>query len=266
MAIKKNQSKINSNAKDTFNEVFRHIRINPETGQTDYYFPLEITHPSIRTQAKERGLEISRSRLGNRIFDAVMIPCKNTTTINGKEVFIDTPPDIQRQRYLEYIRDELAQQEAMKQDGRCNIPDGRGGLKRCPLRIPNPAYVPGSDMPKTRVNKCGSCPFELFKQAHTIIEMSCLDTKNEVGETIPYESPTPCNYYSGNEYVELADEFVTFVRERKPKLAPLAEMLVREYKLTEASEELGKSTSTTFSQKEKLQELLTEFLDIAITL
>lgn len=64
-----------------------------------------------------------------------MVPCKNTATINGVEVYIDTPSDVQRQRYLDLIKDELAAQDAVKQDGRCQIPDGRGGLKRCPCRV-----------------------------------------------------------------------------------------------------------------------------------
>ena len=91
-------------------ESFRHIRTNHITGEVDYFFPMEITDPSIRALARERGLEIARTRLGNRTIDAVMVPCKDTATINGMEVFVDTPSEVQRHRYLEYVRDELAEQ------------------------------------------------------------------------------------------------------------------------------------------------------------
>ena len=159
-------------------ETFRHIRKNPITGEDDYFFPMQITDPSIKALARERDLEISRTRLGNRTFEAVMIPCKDTATFNGVEVFIDTPSDVQRQRYLEYIRDELAEQDAKRQDGRCQIPDGRGGVKRCPCRVLNPDYVPGGDQPKTVPVRCEGCIYEQFKQAHTTIVLSTLDHEN----------------------------------------------------------------------------------------
>ena len=98
MANRDNQSK--NNPSSTPAESFRHIRKNPLTGEDDYFFPMEITDPSIRALARERGLEIARTRLGNRTIDAVMIPCKNVATINGMEVFVDTPSEEQRRRYL----------------------------------------------------------------------------------------------------------------------------------------------------------------------
>lgn len=241
-------------------------RVNPETQQTDYYYPLEISDPSIRELARERGLEVGRAMLGFRIFDAVMVPCRNTATVNGKEVFIDTPSEVQRQRYLEYIRDELNRQASSQQDGRCCIRAANGKTKRCPLRIPNPDYLPGGTQPKTLANKCENCPYERFKQAHTVIEMSCLDHKDEDGELTPYEPPAPEGYYEADRYEELADEFVAFINARKPRLAPLAEKLVKEHSLTEVSQELGRPTSTVHSQIKKLQELLNEFLDLTSTI
>ena len=133
---------------------------------------MEITDPSIKALARERNLEITRTRLGNRTIDAVMVPCKDTATINGVEVFVDTPSEVQRQRYLEYIKDELAEQDAKRQDGRCQIPDGRGGVKRCPCRVPNPEYVPGGNQPKTLPVKCQGCKYEEFRQALSLIHIS----------------------------------------------------------------------------------------------
>ncbi len=236
-------------------------RVNPETQQTDYYYPLEISDPSIRELARERGLEVGRAMLGFRIFDAVMVPCRTTATVNGKEVFIDTPSEVQRQRYLEYIRDELNRQASSQQDGRCCIRAANGKTKRCPLRIPNPDYLPGGTQPKTIPVKCEGCPYEPFRQAHTVVELSCFDHEGENGETEPYEVPAPNNYYAADDYEKLAEEFVDFVKERNPKLAALAELKADEFNLTDAAKELGKATSTVDSQTRKLKELVLEFLD-----
>ena len=255
----------NDLSKSQASEVFRHIRTNPVTGQTDYFYPLEITDPSIRVLAKERGLEIGRTRLGYRVFDAVMVPCKETATVHGLEVFIDTPSEIQHQRYLAFIRDELAAQDATKQDGRCNIPDGHNGLKRCPCRIPNPDYVPGGDMPKTLPVRCEGCKFELYRQAHTVIELSALDREDDSGEMESYEIPSPKCSFAADHYLKLREEFVAFVKGRNPKLAPLAEKLTDEYTKSEAGRELGDASSTVTSRTDKLKKLLEEFLDNVIT-
>lgn len=239
----------------------RHIRVNTETGEVDYFFPLEITSPSIRALARERGLEICRTRLGFRTFDAVMVPCKNTVTINGVEVYVDTPSDVQRQHYLDYIKEEMNAQEGIKQDGRCNIPDGHGGVKRCPLRIPNPEYAPGNGMTKTIAVCCEGCMYEPFKQERTTITLSCLDHEDEDGEMESYEVPAPKSYYAADRYEEIREQFLNFVRERNNKLLPLAELLTDELTKSEASRELGLATSTVGSRTDKLKELVTEFLD-----
>lgn len=244
---------------------FKNIRINPVTLELDYYFPMEIMDPADKEYARQNGLEVGKAMLGFRTFEAIMVPCKTRAyDANGREVYLDTPSDEQRRIYKALIKEELSRQEEMKQDGRCDIPAVNGGLKKCPLRIPNPDYVPGGDQPKTLAKKCDGCPYERFKQAHTVIELSCLDHEGEDGEMEAYEVPAPRAYYAGDLYEELAEEFVDFIKTHKPKLAPLAEKLVQEYKLSDASKELGKSTSTSFSQKEKLRELLTQFLDNAI--
>lgn len=247
------------------NNSYKHIRKNPITGEDDYFFPMEITDPSIRVLARERGLEISRTRLGNRTVEAAMIPCKDTATINGMEVFVDTPSEVQRQRYLEYIRDELAEQDAKRQDGRCNIPDAYGGLKRCPCRVKNPDYVPGGDQPKTLPVKCEGCVYEQFKQAHTTIVLSTLDRENENGEFESYEIPATKDMTAADRFLELREEFIAFVQERNPKLAPLAELLTLEFTKSEAARELGDAWGTVTSRTDKLKALVTDFLDTIVT-
>ncbi len=266
MATEVNQSQFSrKEPKNASGKIFCHVCIDPNTGETDYFFPLEITDPSIRAFAKEHALVIGRSRLGFRIFDAVMVPCKDTATVHGREVFIDTPSDVQRRRYLELIKDEMNAQEDAKQDGRCSIPDGRGGVKRCPCRIPNPEYVPGGDMPKTLPIRCEGCKYETTRQAHTVFEMSALDHEGDDGDTQPYEVPTPENYYDAARYERMRKHFVAFVEERNPKLAPLAEALTLELTKSEAARMLGDATSTVGSRTDKLKKLALEFLDNVIT-
>ena len=248
-------------------KILKNVRINPITGEPDYFFPLEITDDSVLEYARQNFLEVGNARLGFRNFRAVFVPCKEQLTDSrGRVTFLDTPSDVQHRKYLALIKDEMDAQEKIKQDGRCQIPDGRGGVKRCPCRIANPEHVLGSDQPKTIPVKCESCPYRRFKQAHTVIELSCLDYEGEDGESGPYEIPTPESYYEADRYEELADEFVAFINARKPRLAPLAEKLVKEHSLTEVSQELGRPTSTVHSQIKKLQELLNEFLDLTSTI
>lgn len=248
-------------------KILKNVRINPITGEPDYFFPMEIMDPADKEYAKLNGLEVGKAMLGFRIYEAIMVPCKNKAYDDkGREIYLDTPSEEQHRIYKALIKDELNCQEDIKQDGRCNISTAHGSTKKCPLRVPNPNYVSGGNQPKTLANKCEGCPYEPFRQAHTVIELSCLDHESENGETESYEPPTPKNYFAADDYEELAEDFVAFIKARKPKLAPLAEKLVQEYNLTDASGELDNSTSTTFSQRKKLQELLTEFLDNAITL
>lgn len=248
------------------NKVLLNVRINPITGEPDYFFPMEVTSAADKEYARLNGLEVGKAMLGYRTFEAIMIPCKHKTRdAQGRDIYLDTPSEEQRRIYKAYCQDELDRQEEARMDGRCPLPTASGkGMKRCPRRVKNPAYVPGGGQPKTIPNRCEGCPYERFKQAHTVIELSCLDHEGDDGQMEAYEVPAPRSDYAGDRYEELAEEFVAFIKARKPRLAPLAEKLVQEYNLTDASAELDKSISTTFSQKEKLQELVKEFLDTAI--
>lgn len=248
------------------NKVLKNVRINPITGEPDYYYPMEVMDSADKEYAKLNGLEVGRAMLGFRTFEAIMIPCKTKGyDAKGHEVYLDTPSEEQNRIFKAYAQDELDRQEQMKQDGRCQLPAANGkGVKRCPLRVPNPAYIPGGNQPKTIAKKCDGCPFERFKQAHTTIELSCLDHEGDDGEMESYEIPAPRSNYAGDAYLKLREEFLAFVRERKPKLAALAELKVDELNLTDAAKELGKAISTVNSQTKKLEELLIEFLDNAI--
>lgn len=246
------------------NNSYQHVRTNPITGEDDYFFPMEITDPSIKALARERNLEITRTRLGNRTIDAVMVPCKDTATINGVEVFVDTPSEVQRQRYLEYIKDELAEQDAKRQDGRCQIPDGHGGVKRCPCRVPNPEYVPGGNQPKTLPVKCQGCKYEEFRQAHTTVVLSKLDYEDDSGEMQTYEIPSTKDMLAADRFLELREEFIAFVQERNPKLVDQAGLKTLEFSNSEIARLLDQPTSTVTSRGEKLKALASAFIDTII--
>lgn len=244
----------------------KNVRINPATGELDYYFPLEVTDASILEYARVHGLEIGMARLGFRNFKAVFVPCKDKhLNSHGTEVYIETPSDVQHQRYLNLIKDEMSDQEAKKQDGRCNIPDGHGGLKRCPCRVPNPEYVTGGDKPKTIAVRCEGCVYEKFRQAHTTIVLSALDHENESGEFETFEIPASKDLLTADRFLELRQEFIAFVKDRNPKLTPLAELLTLEFTKSEAARELGDAWGTVTSRTDKLKELVTEFLDTIVT-
>ncbi len=237
-----------------------YVQKNPITGELDYYFPMEITDPSIKEYAHVCGFEIDYATLGYRRFLAVYVPCKEKTIDpDGREVFLPTPSDVQHARYLEMIKDEMNEQEDAKQDGRCMIPDGHGGVKRCPRRVKNPDFVPGNGQPATLAVSCQGCKYEPYHQAHTTVPFTTLDFVNEEGEITPYEPASPAGYMEYYDYEKLARLFVAYVRERKPKLANLAELLAQEYSRSEAARELNIPASTAQSRRKKLYELYLEF-------
>ena len=243
------------------------IRFNSTTDSYDYFFPMELTSDADREYARFCGFEIGMARLGYRHFLAIFVPCKDRIVDKtGREIFIETSEEGQRARYLEYIKDELREQDAAKQDGRCMIPDGKGKVKRCPCRIDNPNYVPGGSEPKTLPVRCEGCKYEAFRQAHTFIPLSSLDYENEEGVVESYEAPSPETYFAADKYDRLATGFVEFVRQKKPEFAGLADLLTQEYTRSEAARELGIPGNTAAYHREKLKKLCREFLDATISI
>lgn len=54
----------------------KNVRINPITNEPDFYFPMEVTNPADKEYARLNGLVVGMAMLGNRRFEAIMIPCK----------------------------------------------------------------------------------------------------------------------------------------------------------------------------------------------
>lgn len=209
---------------------------------------------------RERGFEICWTRLGCRRILAAMIPCKDTAMIHGVEVYIDTPTDVQHRRYLDFVKDALREQDLEKHDGRCQIPNGRGGTRRCPLRVPNPDYVPGGDERKTLAVSCSGCPYEDYRQAHTVIPLSCLAGVDEDGETEPFDPPATKNIDEAERFLKQRAAYIAFVRNLDKKLVPLAKLRTLGYSKAEASCILGVPPSTINDWNDKLKNLLKSFL------
>lgn len=256
----------------TKKERYQHYTVDTVTGERQYYFPMEI---EVDLKAYEQGTdeyesavlyknnlkkatikdkngneivcEVGHTKLGYREFEAVFIP-------------------VTHEEFKELIKDEMDKQDAAKMDGRCTIPAEIGGVKMCPLRIPNPDYVEGGDMPKTIANSCKGCIYEKKKHSHTEVNFSTLHTTDDDGEEGDFETGNPHNYYAGDEYEVLMEQWCAFVRTKAPELEDLAMLLSMEYIRSEAARELGKSSSTVQAQRDRLKPLLLEFLGSIVTM
>ena len=63
-----------------------------------------------------------------------------------------------KEEYDEFTHKEDREQKKEAYYKRCPISDGRGKLKQCPKRIPNPDYGKVPDATQTIVNRCEVCP------------------------------------------------------------------------------------------------------------
>lgn len=250
----------------TKKERYQHYTVDPVTGERQYYFPMEIEvdlknyNPdsdeyAVSVEYKKNlkkatvkdmdgndvVCEVGYTRLGYREFEAVFVP-------------------VSHEAFKKLIKDEMDKQDAAKVDGRCTIPATIGGVKMCPLRIPNPEYVEGGDMPKTIKKSCDGCPHAKKKHSHTEVNFSTLHLTDDDGEEEDFETGNPYNYYAGDEYEALMKKWCAFVRTKAPELEELAMLLSMEYIRSEAARELGKSSSTVQAQRDRLKPLLLEFL------
>ena len=243
---------------------FFNVRVNEATGEKEYFFPMEIENDEIKAAARSQGLNIGMAKLGFRVFEAVMVPCVKHDPVTGNP--LPTSSEEQYHIYKELIKDEMNAQEEMKEDGRCQIPDGKGGVKRCPCRIPNPEYKEGNGKPKTLPVRCEGCIYEQLRNEHTTVTFTTLGSEDEDGELVSFEPANPTYYNDGDRYERIQRDWVAFVAEKDEKLKDLAELLSLENTRSEAAREIGIASSTAQSQREKLKILAQEFIDTLIPL
>ena len=238
-----------------------HAKAN-EAGSTDYFFPLKITAPEDEEYARLFGFEIGRTWIGFDKAKAAMIPCKRTARDrHGKEIFVDTPEDVQLDRYNCLMREIRAEQDRKRHDGRCSFFNEQGLRERCPYRVANPDYDPNiphnpRTNPKTVRKSCEGCEFSPFKAAHDMASFSELESVDDSGDAVPYEPASPWDYYEDDRYRELAARVKSVVHKHKPRLDGLVDLLAAGLTQADAARALGKAPSTINSQHKVLRRLL----------
>ena len=236
-----------------------HVRYNPATSSSDYFFPLKLENPAIEESARLRGYQIGWTKLGNETFRAAMIPCKQKACdAHGNEVFIDTSEEEQHARYNELIREASSAQKRKLHDGCCSF--YRNGMRhRCPTFIPNPNFDPSRPPdnrtnPKTVLNRCDGCGFARFKEAHDVLPFSVFEKEDENGEKIPFERGESFDAYEFESFDGLAAEAKAILHRHKPSLDKLVDLLAKEMTQADAARALGKRASTVNSQQKVFTE------------
>lgn len=216
-----------------------------------YLFPMELAGKKCNEDrmaraadiytAKQENYKIDFVKFGYRIFEAILIP-------------------VNEERFKMLVRDEDNRQKAARIDGRCPISNGKGGVIRCPERIPNPLY--GEEgQPKTLKNDCATCIYNtLDKLDYKTQSLSHSGTFNEDGEEEDIE--IPCGIASdGDLYEFYCKRVVEFVEKNFPDNVETMKLLLQEYSRTDAAEALGLHRNTPRNQINSMKKELTEMLD-----
>lgn len=191
--------------------------------------------------AKLEGYKVDWVQVGYRVFEAVLIP-------------------MSEERFKQLIQDEDRRQKAARIEGRCPIPNGRGGVIRCPERIPNPLYgQPGE--PKTLKNDCVNCPYNtLDKPDYSTKSLSHSGIYNEDGEEMEME--IPCGFMpDADKYEYYCNEVLRFVEKNYPDYRDTMELLLQDFEKKEVAERLGVHRNTPTNQVNAMKDELRELID-----
>jgi DNA-directed RNA polymerase specialized sigma24 family protein len=108
---------------------------------------------------------------------------------------------------------------------------------------------------------CSGCPYEDYRQAHTEIPLSALDSVDDSGEVEEsFEPPAEKDMLAADLFEAWREEFLNFVSLRAPMLVPQATLRTLGYRNAEISRKLGVPSSTVTSRGEKLEDMLMEYL------
>lgn len=258
----KNDNQRSSTQGKSASHLLPHVRYNSQTGSNDYFYPLELENETDEEFARLRGYQVGWTWRGQKKIRAAMVPCRQKAyDEHGNEIFLDTKEDEQHRIYKALMGDENAAQDRAKHDGLCSFIKENGQRKRCPYRIPNPNFNPAiphnpKTNPKTIRNHCECCRYYSFKEAHDVVTFTDLEMHNERGETISFEPLSPWNHDEADRYKELANAVRAVIRQYKPKLGSLVDLLANELTQAEAANLLGKKPTTINSQRKLLRHLL----------
>lgn len=206
-----------------------------------FIIPMELPEPSnnkddvvndrqeVIKLAKIMGLKIDYVKWGYRIFKAVLVP--------GTE-----------EEFRAYIGEEDRRQKAQRVNGRCPVPDGRGGIMRCPERLQNPEYdeKTNPDVPKTISNDCATCVYNTFsKPDYTTTTFSKLEQTDEDGDVLPFE--VEVGMMPDSWKFEMAKKIILdMVKEKHPERYDDMALRLEEYTRSEVADALDMNKSTVY--------------------
>ena len=127
------------------------IQFNIDEG--NFWIPFGLPEP--------RDAEYEETLLGDALFDDYR-DNPNKPYIDyvkvGNEVFRALLVPGSKEDFLRIIREISREQKMQAYKNRCPVSDGKGGIRQCPMRLPNPDYGKNPDEPKTIANRCDMCP------------------------------------------------------------------------------------------------------------
>ena len=216
-----------------------------------YLFPMELSGRKCEEDrmsreadiklAKHKGYRVDWVKFGCRIFEAVLIP-------------------VSEENFKAMVRDEDNRQKAARIEGRCPISNGKGGVIRCPERIPNPLY--GEEgQPKTLKNDCSTCIYYTYDRlSYATQSLSHSGRYNEDGEEEDLE--IPCRIAGGGDIYEMyCEKVLELVKEKFPENLEMMEMLLQEYTRKETAEKLGIHRNTPQNRINSMKEDIMNLLE-----
>ena len=175
--------------------------------------------------------------------------------------------EVDEETYYAYKREEWRQEDRFRQESRCIICGENGKSRRCPARIPNPNYTGAPDETKTLSVDCENCPYgyhRLFRPVNGKVLFSNLSVTDNDGNTDLFESVTPDNYYSADNYYKLLSGLIDYINSNYPKYSQYTELLSllgNELSMKEAADIMGKPQSTLYGFLKKARDLYDEYRD-----
>lgn len=199
-----------------------------------------------RAEQYDKDSFIANVKYGWRIFKAIII--------HGDETLFKL-----------LIKEEDHIQKKYTSEGRCIVPNGRGGIKRCPLRLPNPYYnpkqPPAKNNPKTIKNSCDGCPFNTFdKPSFRNLNLEGMTTVDAYGNLSKYEIETSIEPDS-DKFLAAREEILKFIATKYPEKLQIFTLLLDGLNRNEVAEELGINTSTLYKMGKSLEKDLLQLLE-----
>ncbi len=209
---------------------------------------------------------------GIRQYKAAPPETRTGTSISQMRVDGEMVPaiklEVDKTTYDLFKRDQWMEEYHLRQEKRCITGGSDGKSRFCPCRIPNPAYQPESDTPKTIANDCTRCPYyRSFRSSRSKVLFSALDITDDQGNETPFDPASPYAIDQADAYLELLYNLILFIKARYPKYrryTELIELLGQEYTLTEAADILDKPYRTLYGWIRTLRPIIDEYMNTVV--